>query len=110
MQADWSRKPPWPPGDISIKDLPIRFLDPQVGSKLEQFCDVIPNHPGTISQQFFDDVAPQNSTAVPANPDFLGDIGSDNGFPAVGDLEQELAHILENMDDFPDNTEIQPSH
>ena len=45
-----------PPGDISIKDLPIRFLDPQVGSKLEQFCDVIPNHPGTISQQFFDDV------------------------------------------------------
>ncbi|CAJ1377361.1 unnamed protein product [Effrenium voratum] len=40
------------------------------------------------------------------------DIGSDNGFPAVGeteDLEQELAHILDNMDDFPDNTEIQPS-
>ncbi|CAJ1383110.1 unnamed protein product [Effrenium voratum] len=28
----------------------------EVGSKLEQFCDVIPNHPGTISQQFFDDV------------------------------------------------------
>ena len=54
----------------------------------------------------------QNSTAVPANPDFLGDIGADNGFPAVGeteDLEQELAHILDNMDDFPDNTEIQPS-
>ena len=45
-----------PRGDISIKDLPIRFLDPQVGSKLEQFCDVIPNHPGTILQQFFDDV------------------------------------------------------